>query len=70
MYKVGYKNLVNNQKVSRWFSVEDITHLPVQCGSNKKVLEKKFTKDSEKWLNNQRINLMNKATTYHSTHFV
>ena len=27
-------------------------------------------KDSEKWLNDQSINLMNKATTYHSTHFV
>ena len=27
-------------------------------------------KDSEKWLNDQSINLMNKATTYHSTHFM
>ena len=71
MYKIGYRDLVNYQKV--WFSVEDIAYLQVQRGSNKKkkkLLEKYFTKGSEKWLNNQRINLMNKVTTYHSTHFV
>ena len=41
--------------------------LQAQRGSNKKMLEKK---DSGKWLNNHRINVMTKATTYHLTHFV
>ena len=36
MYKVGYRDLVNNQKVSSWLSVEDIADLQVQRGSNKK----------------------------------
>ena len=73
MHKVGFRDLVNHQKVSTCFSVEDIADLQVQRGSNnsnKKILEKNFTKDSEKWLSNQRINLMHKATTYHSTHFM
>ena len=48
--KVGFRDLVNNQRVSSWFSVEDATDLQVQASSNKKkVLEKKFTKESEKW---------------------
>ena len=34
------------------FSVEDTTDLQVQASSNKKkMLEKNFTKESEKWLN-------------------
>ena len=66
MYQVGYRDSVNNQKVSSWFPVEDIDDLQVQRGSNKKILEKSLTKDPEKWLNNQKISLMNKATTYHS----
>ena len=69
-YKVVFKDFVNNQKVPSSFSVEDIADLLVQRGSNKKLLEKNFTRDSEKWFNNQRINLINKATTYHSTHSV
>ena len=48
MYKVAYRNLVINQKVSSWFSVEDIADLQVQLGSKKKLLEKTFAKDSEK----------------------
>ena len=50
--------------LSSWFSV--ITDLQVQRGSNKKA-EKSFTIYSKKWLNNQRINLMNKAITYRPT---
>ena len=42
MYKVGFKDLVNNQKVSSWFSVKDVADLQGQRGSNKKMLEKKF----------------------------
>ena len=71
MYKIGFRNLVNNQKIFRWFSVKDIADLQAQHGSNKKEIpEKNFTKDSKKWLNNQSISLMNKTTTYGSTHFV
>ena len=55
MYKVGYRDLVNNQKDSNW------KQLICKFSSvlTKNLLEKTFTKDSEKWLNNQRINLMN-----------
>ena len=71
MYEVGFRDLLNNPKVSSWFSVEDIVDLQIQRGSNNKNAGKKiFTKDSEKWLNDQSLNLMNKATTYYSTHFV
>lgn len=44
MYKVGYRDLVNNQKVSSWLYVEDIADLQVQRGSNKKNGWKKFHK--------------------------
>ena len=81
MCKVGCRDSVNNKKVSIWFSVEDIADLVVQRGSNqkkkkkkrkekKKFIEKILKKYKNKWLNNQQINLINKATTYHSTHFV
>ena len=43
MYKVGYRDLVNTQKVSSWFSVEDIADLQVQRGSNKKKWWKKIS---------------------------
>ena len=66
MYKVGYRDLVNNQKVSSWFFVKYIAHLQVHRGSNKKMQEKE---DSEIWLSNQRIDFMNKSTTYNATHF-
>ena len=57
--------------MSSWFSVEYIDDLQARRGSNKKqMLEKVFTEDSEKWLNNQMIDFMNKATTCHSTHFM
>ena len=35
MYKIGYRDLVSYQKVSSWFSAEDIANLQVQRGSNK-----------------------------------
>ena len=44
MYKVGYRDLVNNQKVSSWFSVEDVADLQFQRESNKKNGGKKFHK--------------------------
>ena len=44
MYKVGYRDLVNNQKVSSWFSAEDIADMQVQRGSNKKNGGKKIHK--------------------------
>ena len=44
MYKVGYRDLVNNQKVCSWFSVEDIADFQVQLGSNKKPAGKNFHK--------------------------
>ena len=40
MYKVGYRDLVNNQKVSSWFFVKYIADLQVHRGSNKKMQEK------------------------------
>ena len=46
MYKVGYKDLVNNQKASSWFSVEDVADLQVQPCSNKKKCWKN-SEDSE-----------------------
>ena len=65
MYEIDFIDLVNDQKVSSWFSVEDIADLQVQRESNKKtMLEKSFKKNSEKWLNNQMINLMNKAIVH------
>ena len=36
MYKVGFRDLVNNQKNSNWSSVEDIAGLQVQRGSSKR----------------------------------
>ena len=36
MCKIGFRDLVNKQKVPSWFSVEDIADLQVQRGSNKK----------------------------------
>ena len=39
--KVGFRDLVNNQKVPSWFSAEDIADLQIQRGSNKKMLQKK-----------------------------
>ena len=36
MYKVSLRDLVNNQKASSWFSVENIGDLQVQHSSNKK----------------------------------
>ena len=66
MYKVGYRDLVNNQKVSSWFFVKYITHLQFHRGSNKKMQEKE---DSEIWLSNERIGFMKKTTTYNATHF-
>ena len=58
MYKIGYRDLVNYQKVSSL--VLQIAYLQVQHGSNKTNAGKNFTKGSGKLLNNQRINLMNK----------
>ena len=44
--KVGkydkYKDLLDNQKVPTWFSVEDVADLQVLRGSNKKNAAKKF----------------------------
>ena len=34
--KIGFKDLVNNQKVSSLFSIVDIADLQVQLGSGKK----------------------------------
>ena len=42
MYKVGFRDLVNNHKVSCWFFVGDIADLKVQRGSNKKNARKKI----------------------------
>ena len=42
MYKVGYRDLVNNQKVSSWFSVEDTADLQVQRGFNNENGKKKI----------------------------
>ena len=42
MYQVGFRDLVNNEKVPSWFSAEDIADLQIQRGSNKKMLQKKF----------------------------
>ena len=44
MYKVGHRDLVNNQKVCSWFSVEYVADLQVQGGSNKKHAGKKIDK--------------------------
>ena len=47
MYKVDFRDLLNNQKVSTWFSV-----VQVQRESKtiyKKNTGKNFKKDSEKW---------------------
>ena len=40
MYKVAYRNLVINQKVSSWFSVEDIADLQVGKTAGKKLSQK------------------------------
>ena len=42
MHKVIYRELVNNQKVFSWFSVDDIADVQVQRGCNKKNAGKKF----------------------------
>ena len=38
--KIGFKDLVNNQKVSSLFSIVDIADLQVQLGSGKKIHER------------------------------
>ena len=48
MYKVRYRDLVNNQKVSSWFFVEDIADLQVQRGSIKKKCWKKSSQKTRR----------------------
>ena len=48
MYKVGFKDLVNNQKVSSWFSVKDVADLQGQHGSNKKNAGKKISRKTQR----------------------
>ena len=48
MYKIGYRDLVNYQKVSSWFSAEVIANLQVQRGSNKSKMLEKHSQQSER----------------------
>ena len=48
MYEVGFRDLLNNPKVSSWFSVEDIVDLQIQRGSNNKNAGKKFLRKTQR----------------------